>query len=57
MNQTIPHSPRRGRTRLQQLNALKLKGSMDELVCVFAEDFQQASAAMPKEIKVKFTTK
>lgn len=39
---------------LLQLNALKMKGTMDEPIYVFADDFQRASAALPKVIDAKF---
>lgn len=39
---------------LLKLSALKMKGSMDEPVYVFTEDFQRASATVPKETKAKF---
>lgn len=51
----IVHAPLHPRLDgLIQLNARKMKGSMDESVYVFAEDFQRASAAVPKEVKTKF---
>lgn len=39
---------------LCQLEVLKMKGTMDEPVYVFEEDFQRANAAMPREVKLKF---
>ena len=39
---------------LLQMNALKMKGSMDEPVYVFAQDFERAAAAVPRDVKAKF---
>jgi class 3 adenylate cyclase len=41
---------------LVQAKALKMKGSLDEPVFVFAEDFKRASDLIPREIKAKFAT-
>jgi len=51
----IVHAPVQPQLKgMIQLEALKMKGSMDEPVFVFADDFQRASTAVPKEIKTKF---
>ena len=39
---------------LVELKALKMKGSMDEPVFAFAEDYKRATAEVPKEVKAKF---
>lgn len=42
---------------LLQMDALKMKGSMDEPVYVFDSDFRRASIAVPRELKLKFAAK
>jgi len=54
----IVHAPLRPKLDgLTELTALKMKGSMDEPVYVFTEDFKRASMDVPKAIKSKFATK
>jgi class 3 adenylate cyclase len=42
---------------LISLQALKMKGSLDEPVYVFKDDFDRACSAAPKLVHTKFTTK